>query len=457
MKHQSEHLGTEPIPKLLLKLSVPAMLGALVMALYNVVDTIFVSIAVGTIGVAAVSIAFPVQMIIMALAGAIGIGGASLISRLLGAGEKDKANQVFGNVISLVILVSFVGLLIGLRYLTPLLYLFGSSDSILPYAQDYLGVILFGTVFFAFAFSMNNIIRSEGNAKVAMYSMLVSSILNIILTPLFIFTFGLGVKGSAIATVLSQGITAIYLVLYFLRGKSSLTFHAKNLLPFWHHIQKIAAIGSAAFIQMGASSVMYVVANHLLGTYGGDVAIGVFGIIHKVLMFAMMPIMGVVQGLTPLVGYNFGAKLHDRVTESIKLAIKATTGIAAIGFLAIMIFPKLIMLIFTDELPAIEMGVSALRIMFALSLTIGIQMVAGSVFQALGRARAAAILSLSRQVLFLIPFLLIMPYFFKLTGIWIAFPMADIFAFSLSLWFMNRNKEIFSAAPATVANEPCLE
>ncbi|MEW6625025.1 MAG: MATE family efflux transporter [Bacillota bacterium] len=457
MKPQSERLGKEPIPRLLTKLAVPAMVGMFVMAFYNVVDAIFIERAVGTVGVAAVSVAFPVKMIIMALAGAVGVGGASLISRMLGSKEVDKANQVFGTVISIVLLISVIGIFLGLKLLTPILYLFGSSETILPFARDYLGVILYGTIFFAFAFSINNIVRSEGNAKIAMMTMIISAGLNVVLTPIFIFIFGLGIKGAAIATVLSQGITALYLVLYFAAGKSSLSFKALYLRPSWLIIKQVLAVGSSAFVHQAAGSIMFIIANHMLIFYGGDLALAVFGIIHRVLMFSFMPIFGIAQGLLPLVGYNYGASLHTRVSESILLAIKASTGIAILVFAMIMVFPKPIMLIFTKDPAAINMGIAAMRIMFALSITIGLQMVTGIVFQALGKAKAAFVLSMSRQVLFLIPLLLTLPFIFNLSGVWLAFPLADLLSFLLALWFIKRYRWIFfPGEPLTLSPLPLL-
>lgn len=445
MQQHSERLGKEPIPNLLASLAVPAIFGMFVMALYNVVDAIFVARAIGIVGVSAVSIAFPVQMIVMAMAGAIGIGGASVISRMLGSDRLDDANKVFGNIISLVIAFSIVGVMLGLGLLTPILYLFGSSETILPYAQEYLGIILYGTIFFAFGFCMNNIVRSEGNARMAMNTMLVSAILNIFLTPLFLFGFGMGIKGSALATVLSQGVTALYLVVYFVSGKSSLSFKIAYLRPKMFVIKQIMAIGSSAFIQQASASIMFIFANHMFIFHGGDLAVAVFGIIHRVIMFSLMPVIGIMQGLMPLVGYNYGANLHKRVSESIGLAIKASTTIVAMAFIVIMVLPESIMWVFTNDRAAIEMGQNALRIMFALSLTIGIQVVTGGVFQALGKARVAFILSLSRQVLFLIPLILILPFIFGLYGIWLAFPVADLLSFILALWFINKNKEIFFA------------
>ncbi len=454
MKPQSERLGKEPIPKLLSSLAFPAMIGMFVMASYNVVDTIIISRAVGTLGVAAVSIAFPVQMIMMALAGAIGIGGASVISRMLGANKIESANHVFGNVISLVLIISILGAVLGLSLLTPILILFGSSPTILPLAQDYLGIILYGTVFFAFGFSMNNIVRSEGNAKTAMMTMVISAVLNVIFTSFLVFVLDLGIRGSALGTVLAQAFTSFYLVFYFLKGKSSLSLKAVHLIPRLFIMRQIAAIGSSAFVHQAAASIMFIVANHMLVFYSGDLAVAVFGIIHKVLMFTLMPIMGVVQGLLPIVGYNFGANLNQRVSESIRLGIKASTIIATFAFVMIMAFPKSFMLIFTDDIQAIEMGISALRIMFALSMTIGLQMVSGGVFQALGKARAAFVLSMSRQIFFLIPMLLTLPLMFGLTGVWLAFPISDLLSFLLSLWFIHKHKNVFFKGKHSVASSP---
>ncbi|GAA0321400.1 MATE family efflux transporter [Bacillus carboniphilus] len=443
MKEQSERLGKEPIPKLLAKLSIPAMVGMFVMALYNVVDTIFISRSVGTVGVAAASVSFPVQLILMAVAGAVGIGGASVISRMLGAQKTEDANRVFGNVVGIVFLVSLIGAISGISFLEPILLLFGADETILPYASDYLGIILYGTIFFAFGFTMNNIIRSEGNAKVAMLTMIISAGLNMILTPIFIFGFGWGMQGAAGATVISQAITVVYLVAYFVTGKSSLTFRVRYLRPNLSLIKQILAIGSSAFTRQVSGSIMFIIANHMLIQFGGVVGVAVFGIVHRVIMFTLMPMFGIVQGLLPIVGYNYGAKQPQRVSATIMLAMKASTALAAFTFIFIMIFPKQILFIFTNDPVTIEMGVVALRIMFSLALLIGVQMVTGGVFQALGRARAALVLSMSRQVLFMIPLLLTLPLIFGVTGVWLAFPVADVLSFALAVWFILKNKGFF--------------
>ncbi len=446
MKQQSERLGTEPIPQLLAKLAVPAMTGMIMMASHNVIDTIYIDRGVGMIGVAAVSIAFPVQMLAVAVAGAFGIGGGALISIALGSDELDQANRVFGNIISMVLFFSISAALLGLTLLNPMLLLFGSSDTILPYAREYMGIILYSTVFFAFAFAVNNVIRAEGNARIAMLTMILSAVLNIIFTPIFIFGLDMGIRGAAYGTVLAQGITAVYMVAYFASGKSSLSFKGAYLIPRWLLVKQILAIGASAFVRQSSSSIMLIVANNQLIFYGGDQAVAVLGIIFRVIMFTMMPILGIVQGLLPIVGYNYGARQSVRVSESIVLGMKAATAVSGVAFILVMALPEQMMMIFTSDAVVIDIGKSALRTIFAFALTIGLQMVTSGVFQALGKAKAAFFLSMSRQVLFLIPLLWLLPLLFKLPGLWWAFPAADLMAFLLSLWFIKRYAGIFFRA-----------
>lgn len=442
LKGQSERLGTEPVGRLLANLSIPAVVGMLVMALYNVVDTIFIARAVGTIGVAATSIVFPVQMIMMAVAGAIGIGGASVISRRLGAGQVDEANRVFGNVNTLVLIVSLLSFLVGILFLEEILTLFGASEAILPYARDFLGILLFGTFFFTFGFAMNNVVRSEGNAKVAMMTMILGAGLNIIFNPIFIFGLGWGIKGSALATVLAQGLTTLYLLYYFASGKSTLTFKWSNLRLKWAYIKEILAIGSSSFIHQTTSSLMFVLVNYLLIAHGGELAVAVFGIINRIIMFSIMPMIGVMQGVMPIVGYNYGARKYDRISSTVRLAYKVTFIIGSIVFVITMAFPRPLFSIFTRDPQVLEMGETALRLIFLLCATIGFQMVTGGVFQALGKARAALILSMSRQILFLIPLLLILPLFWDLIGVWLSFTISDALGFLLSFFYMWSHRDL---------------
>lgn len=443
LKPQSERLGVDPIGRLLADLAIPATVGMLAMALHSVIDAIYIGRGVGAIGVAAVAITFPLSMIIMAISGAIGIGGASVISIYLGANRIDKANLAFGNVLFMILIMGAAGLLLGLTFLEQLLKLFAASETILPLSKEYLGIILYGTIFFSFSFAVNNIVRAEGNAKVAMATMIISSFLNIIFTPIFMFAMKLGMSGAAYGTITAQGITSFYLAYYYGAGRSTLSIDLKYIRMNIRMTKRILSIGASAFVRQGASSIMLIIANHMLVFYGGDMAIAVLGIIHRVMMFTLMPIMGVVQGMMPIVGFNYGAKQKLRVRESIALSMKLATLIATAGFLVVMFFPALLIKIFTADPVLIDMGRTALCVMFAMAFTVGMQMVTGGVFQALGKAKEAFMMSMARQILFLIPLLFLLPPIFGLKGVWLSFPVADGFSFLLAIWLIIRHKDYF--------------
>lgn len=443
MKQQSERLGNEPIARLLTDLAVPATVGMLAMALHSVIDAIYIGRGVGAIGVAAVAITFPLSMLVMAISGAIGIGGASVISRALGARQLDKANLAFGNVLIMILVVGVSGVFLGLTFLDQLLKLFAASETIMPLSREYLGIILYGTIFFSFSFAVNNIVRAEGNATVAMATMIISSFLNILFTPIFMFGMGLGMSGAAYGTITAQGLTSVYLFYYFIAGRSTLSVKTKYLSPSTGLIKEILSVGASAFVRQGASSIMLIIANHLLVFHGGDMAIAVLGIIHRVIMFTLMPIMGIVQGMLPLVGFNYGAEKRARVKETIALGMKVATAIASLGFLLVMVFPVPLMRIFTEDQALINLGIPALRIMFAMSFTVGMQLVTGGVFQAMGKAKEAFIMSMARQILFLIPLLFLLPPFLGLNGVWMAFPVADLLSFILALWLINKYRHYF--------------
>ncbi|WP_181350185.1 MATE family efflux transporter [Thalassobacillus sp. CUG 92003] len=447
MKEQSQRLGTQPIPKLLWNLSAPAMIGMFVMALYNVVDTLFIARGVGIMGVAGVSIGFPVMMIIMAISAAIGIGGASVISRRLGEERPEQANYVFGNILFMVVAVSLIGLIGAFTFMEPLLILFGATPDILPYATDYLYPIMLGSIFFSFAFTTNNIIRSEGNSRFAMMTMIIPAVLNIALDPIFIFVLDMGVMGASVATVISQASVSIIVLRYFLGGSSTLKVRLANLKPDFTPIKEVINIGMPAFVRQVAGSGMMIAINFMLIKFGGEFEVGVFGIVQKVTLFAIMPMIGVLQGMQPIIGYNYGAQNYDRLRETIILGMKVVTTISAIVFVVMMIFPEVLMQIFTGDATTIESGAHAMRIMFALAILIGIQVVSGGLYQALGMAKPAMVLSMARQVLFLIPLVLILPYFFEVTGVWLAFPLSDILAFTLSVFYLYKDRHLFFKFP----------
>jgi len=442
-KDQSTSLGSEPIRQLLKRLSIPAIIGMIVMALYNVVDTIFISYAVGIDGVAAVTVALPIMMIMMAVAAALGIGGSSIISRRLGEKREKDANRVLNNIMTLVIGISLIGVVASFTVLEPVLRLFGATPLIMQYALDYIFPITMATVFFTFSFTTNAVIRSEGNARFAMLTMIIPSVLNIILDPIFIIWLDMGVKGASIATVISQASISFIVLHYFLTGKSSLRIRISEMIPQWRIIKDVVIIGLPAFVRQVSGSVMMVAINAMLITHGGEFYVGVFGIIQRASMFTLMPMMGILQGMQPIIGYNYGADKLERMRETIILGLKVVTVYSTFIFVIMMAFPGIFIRIFSADPAVIEAGSDGMRIMFAVAFLIGAQVVSGGLYQALGRAKPALILSMSRQVLFLIPLVLILPQFIGIWGVWLAFPLADVLSFSLSIFFMYRDRKLF--------------
>ena len=440
-------LANEKISKLLFKLSVPAIFGMLTQALYNIVDTIFVGRAYGAESIQAIggiAVAFPIQMIVMAVNLAIGIGGSSRISRYLGEKEQEKADKTFSNQIFLSLISSFLITGVGIYYKVPLLKIFGATDTILPYSLEYVEIILYGTILFSLAVVTNGVARAEGNAKVAMNSMMIAGVLNIILDPLFIFTFGMGIKGAAIATVLAQAVGVIYIAYYFLRGKSTLNFRFAYLYPEGQILKEILSIGVSPFTRNVSNSLMIIILNNLLAFYGGDIAIAVFGIANRLQTFILMPMFGIVQGLQPIVGFNYGARNFGRVRESTKLAILINTSLAVAGFLIIYLFPEQLFGIFSTDAQLIAEGKTAIRIMMLTTPVVGFQIVGGAFYQAIGKAKPSFFLSMCRQILFLIPLVLILPRYLNLFGVWAAFPIADILAVSITLTMIRQEFKLLA-------------
>ncbi|MCK4260402.1 MAG: MATE family efflux transporter [Halanaerobiales bacterium] len=404
------------------------MIGMMVNALYNLVDTIFIGQGAGTMAIAGIAIAFPIQMLIMAIAQTVGIGSASIISRNLGAGDQRKAEETAGTSFTTVVFLSILFTIFGSIFLNPMLRLFGATDTILPYASQYMSIILLGSVFFSFAMSSNSLVRSEGNAKVAMFSMIIGTGLNIILDPIFIFGFNMGIRGAAIATVLSQIVSFIYLLAYFLSGKSMLKIRKKDLIPNFSLVIETFTIGGATFARTIAGSIVSIVINKSIIYYGTDLHIAILGVGNRVLMFMLMPLFGIVQGLQPIVGFNYGAKNMKRVKESLKLATIGATAMSTFSYVLLMLLTKPIFRLFTKDQSLILEGVPILRILVLVLPVIGFQIIAASLFQAIGKAVPALILTMSRQILFLIPAVLILPRFIGLDGVWYAFPLSDVLA-----------------------------
>jgi putative MATE family efflux protein len=435
----SNRLGTESIRKLLFEFSVPAIVGMLVNALYNIEDRIFVGRGVGLLGISATTVAFPITLIIMAFGMLIGIGAAATVSIRLGEKKRDVAEHILGNALTLLIIISILVTTLGLIFEQPILMIFGASPEVLPLAKQFVTIILFGVILQNIGFGLNSLIRSEGNPKIAMITMLIGAILNTIFNPLFIFVFHLGIRGSALATIVSQTVCSVWVLSYFLGKKSLLKIKVKNLKPESHIVEQIFAIGMSPFLMQLAASLINVTFNKGLETYGGDIAIAAFGIINSVISLILMPIFGINQGVQPIIGYNFGAKNFDRVKNALKLAIIAATALCLIGFIIIQLFPREIISIFSsNDEQLINIGSQGIRIFLVMLPIIGFQVVSSNYFQAIGRAKISIFLSLLRQVIVLLPLLVILPRFFKLMGIWISGPTSDLISSMLTAVFVIR-------------------
>ena len=423
---RSNILGEEKIGKLLLKFSVPAIIGMLVNAFYSVVDRIFVGKGVGPEALSGIAISFPIPLIIMAFSMLVGIGATSLISIRLGQHRKEDAERIVGNSLTLLLLISVVISLVTFLFMDGLLIQFGASQEVLPYARTFVKVLLWGTVFQSIGFGMNNFIRAEGNPKVAMFTMILGAVLNIILNPIFIFVLKLGVAGSALATVISQMVTSIWVLYYFLSDQSSLKLHFVNLKLDKLIIREIVAIGVSPFSMQIAASVITVIFNKSLAFYGGDSAIAAMAVINGIVMMIFMPVFGINQGAQPIIGYNYGARKYKRVRQTLWLGILGATGFMVLGFLVTHLIPYGLMSLFTSDPELIRVGVEGLKIYLVMLPIIGLQIAVVNYFQATGQPKKSLFLSLSRQLIFLIPALLILPRFYGLIGVWMAGPVSDV-------------------------------
>jgi len=437
MDERSRQLSEEKVWKLLFRFSLPAIVGMVVNALYNVVDRIFIGQGVGSEALAGITIGFPIMLVLMALGMLVGVGGAALVSIKLGEQKKNEAELILGNSVLLLIGVTLLVSVVGLIFLDSILVQFGASAEVLPYAREYLRIILAGAIFQAIGFGMNNFIRAEGNPNIAMKTMLIGAVVNIILDPLFIFVFGWGIRGAAYATIIAQAVSSIWVLAYFLRQKSLLRISLENMKLNIPIIKRIVAIGSAPCAMQIGSSVVIIIFNKQLSIYGGDIAISALGILHSITMFVLMPIIGINQGSQPIIGYNYGAKRYDRVKDTLKSSIFAATGIVIIGFIITRIYPHSLIYLFNkDDAELLRIGTEGIKIFLLALPIIGFQIVGANYFMAVGKPKKSMFLSLSRQVIVLIPMLLILPRYYGLFGIWLAVPVSDTIAFVLTAVFL---------------------
>lgn len=424
---RSKQLGEEKILKLIIRFSVPAIIGMLVNALYNVVDRIYIGHGVGSLGIGGTTVAFPIMLIMMAFSMLVGVGANSLVSIRLGQNRKEEAEGIFNNALVLLILFSLILTVIGLVFLKPFLVLVGTSEQILPYAMDYLQIILLGGVFQSIGMGMNNFIRSEGNPKIAMYTMLIGALINIVFDPIFIFVFHWGMKGAALATIMSQLVSAIWVLAYFLRGKSLLKIQFKHLRLKAVYVGNIIALGTAPFAMQIAASMLNLIMNRNLGIYGGNIAISGMGIVNSITTLMIMPIFGINQGVQPIIGFNYGAGKYDRVKHAYLSSVIFATVIVSFGWIITRLFPEQLVQLFNSNDPElISFGIHAIKRFLIFLPIIGFQIVSSNYFQAVGKPKHSAFLGLSRQVLILIPALIILPEIFGLDGILAAGPLSDI-------------------------------
>lgn len=436
---KSKELAEQKIGKLMLKFFIPSFIGVFVNALYNIVDRIFIGQGVGALALSGVSVIFPVMLVMIAFGMLIGIGSSVLVSINMGRRDMEKAERVLGNSFVLMIVASVLITGFGFLIKGPMLRMFGATPDTMQYANDYLDIILMGVIFQVVGFSLNNVIRSEGNARIAMYSMLISAGTNIVLDPIFIFGFGMGVKGAAYATVISMMVLAIWVLLHFRSKRSVVKIRPQYFKLEPAILKEILVIGMAPFFMQIANSVVQGLINTKLISFGGDLAVGAMGIVNSVATMIIMSVVAINMASQPIIGFNYGAHAYGRVRETLRLSIIASTVIASLAFILVQTAPDLIIRFFNAKDPALlEIGREGLRLGLLALPIIGFQVVAGNFFQSIGKAKIATLLTLLRQVIVLIPLLFILPNFFQLHGIWISMPIADACSALIVIYFIRR-------------------
>jgi len=437
----SDELGTQDIKKLLIKQAVPSSIGILFMSVNILIDTIFVGRWIGSIAIAALTVVLPITFLISSLGMAIGVGGGSVLSRALGSNDKEKAKHTFGNQIMMTFLLSTVFSLFGLIFSDEMLLLFGAKGTIMQPAKEFFIPIIISVPFLALCMMGNNIIRAEGKAKFAMVAMIIPAIANIVLDIVLIKLLNFGILGAALATSISYFMCFLF-VLWFFVSKSELQLKARHLKFQIPIIKEITELSFVTFSRQGVVSILAIILNHTLYTYGGEHSIAVYGIISRMLMFALFPILGITQGFLPIAGYNYGAKNTERVRESVALSIKYAAILATLIFVLILFFAKPIVSVFTTDPKVIAETPEALRWVFSASPVIAIQLIGAAYFQAAGKAKKALLLTLTKQGFFLIPLVLLLPNFLGIFGVWIAFPIADVLSTLITGYFLKKEMNI---------------
>ncbi len=440
-----QRLGTLPIPKLMLSLAIPSVIAQIINVLYNIVDRIYIGHMsdVGDIALTGVGVTFPIIMLISAFSYFVGSGGAPLASIQLGRQNKEKAEQILGNGTSLLILFSIVLTLFFFFFKTPLLYLFGASNSTIIYANDYLDVYLLGTIFVQLSLGLNLFISSQGQAKTAMLSVLIGAVTNIVLDPIFIFGLHMGVRGAATATVISQAFSAIWVVSFLSSKRSVIRIRLRYLKPDFEIVKHIASLGISPFIMQSTESLINIVLNHSLQLYGGDIYVGSMTIIQSVMQLIVVPIQGFTQGVQPIISYNFGASQFERVKKTFFYTVITTFLLTTLSCILTTKFPTFFARFFTDKESLIFIVGEVMPIFMSGIFMFGIQMGCQTAFMGLGQAKISLFLALLRKVILLVPLAILLPLIYgTVTSIYYAEPISDILSATIAgiLFFVTRKK-----------------
>ena len=429
-------LGTENVWHLLLQYAIPSVIAMTAASLYNITDSIFIGQGVGALAISGLAITFPLMNLAAAFGSLVGVGASALMSLRLGQKDYSTANIILGNVIVLNLILGLSYTVVVLLFLDKILLFFGASAETLPYARDFMTIITLGNVITFMYFGLNALMRATGNPKRSMYVTIFSVIINVLLAPLFIFGFKWGIRGAALATVIAQTSMMLWQVSYF-RSKENYIHLQKGTFRLKHKIVKDSmSIGMAPFLMNVAGCVIVIIINQSLIKHGGDLAVGAFGIINRIAALFVMVVFGLNQGMQPIAGYNFGAKQFERVNKVLKLTILLATGVMTIGFLISELFPHAVASVFTKDQDLINIAASGLRIVMTFFPIVGFQMVASIFFQSIGMPGKAILMSLTRQVLFLLPCLLILPSFFGIKGVWYSMPAADLLASIIAAYLL---------------------
>ena len=431
-------LGTQPVGQLLWNMSLPACAGLMSIMLYNVVDTIFVGRFAGSLAIAGVSIVIPVLSLLPTFGMAIGVGAGSVISRALGAQDHPQAHKAFGNAVSSAAVICVVLTVLGCLFTEQVLAAFGARGDMLPYARSYFRIAMLGIPFVGVWMCLNNILRAEGHSRQAMTGMWFGAILNVALDTLFIVVLGMGLEGAALATVISQALALMYSLHFYTRGKS--IFHLSLNTMGWETklLKEIYSLGASSLARQGAGSIMVVALNYNLYLYGGSMAVAVYGVLNRIFSLMMVPTMGTTQGFLPVAGYNFGAEQYGRVKESLLTAIKTTSILNVFIGGTVFLFPEAAIGVFTHDPLVMEYGTLGIRTLTLFMWLVPVQQIGSGYFQAVGKPFHALCLSMSRQIVLLIPLIFILGYFYQVPGIWVAYPMSDILSSLLVLGFLRK-------------------